>query len=314
MKTFISLILLFLLVACSEDNNTNPVPEVVYTQISGTQSGEFTTTNSPYRVTQDLVVDSNSTLIIKAGVEIFFNESTRLIVKGELLVEGNNLQYVRLISYDNTKNWKGIKILDADKTAKFNFVKIQGIHQEVDTSIVSASVSIMNSEVEFTHTIFDDNSAIHGGAVGVYNSKLIFKNNIVSNNIAEVWGGAIMSELSDISVINNTFYQNYSGNNCGGILVYDPNKTELQNNIFYKNSCRLGDFNFQYLSTDSTDLIEQYNYLAFGTMDPKFISVTDFRLSQSSPCINSGNPNSSYHDADGSVNDQGAYGGPLGNW
>jgi hypothetical protein len=172
----------------------------------------------------------------------------------------------------------------------------------------------MSSEAEFNHSFIGNNFAIHGGAIGTYNSKLIFKNNIVSNNIAEVWGGAIMSELSDISVINNTFYQNYSGNNCGGILVYDPVKTELQNNIFYKNSCRLGDFNFLYLSTDSTNLIEQYNYLAFGAMDPKFISATDFKLSQSSPCINSGNPDSSYNDEDGSVNDQGAYGGSLGNW
>lgn len=314
MRLTISLVVLLLIGACTEDNNTNPPPEVVYTQISGKQSGELTAANSPYRVTQDIVVDSNTTLVIKAGVEIFFNESTRLIVKGELLVEGNNLQYVRFTSYDKNKKWGGIKILDAENKTKFDFVKIEDISQEVNTSIVSASVSIMNSEVEFTHTIFDNNSAIHGGAVGVYNSKLIFKNNIVSDNIAEVWGGAIMSELSDITVINNTFYQNYSGNNCGGILVYDPVKTELQNNIFYKNSCRLGEFNFQYLSTDSTNLVEQYNYLAFGTMDPKFVSTTDFKLSQSSPCINSGNPDAAYKDSDGSGNDQGAYGGPLGNW
>lgn len=84
MRTFISVFLLyFLLPACSEDNNTNPVPEILYTQISGKQSGELLTANSPFRVTQDILVDSNSTLIIKAGVEIFFNESTRLIVKGK---------------------------------------------------------------------------------------------------------------------------------------------------------------------------------------------------------------------------------------
>jgi len=314
MKFFLSSIVFFLLAACSEDNNTNPVTDLVYNQLSGKISGELTSINSPYRVTQDIVVDSNSTLVIKAGVEIFFNESTRLIVKGELLVEGNNLQYVRFISFDDTKKWNGIKIIDADKPAQFNFVKIQNISQEVDSLIVSASVSVMNSEVEFYHTIFDNNEAIHGGAVGVYNSKLVFKNNIVISNIAEVWGGAIMSELSDIIVINNTFFQNYSGNNCGGILVYDPVKTDLQNNIFYKNSSRLGEINFQYLSADSTNLIEQYNYLAFGSMDPKFISETDFKLGVTSPCINSGNPDFSYSDADGSVNDQGAYGGPLGNW
>jgi hypothetical protein len=314
MRLTISLIVLLLLSSCTEDNNPVPTPEVAYTQISGRVSGEFNVSQSPYRVTQDIIVDSNSTLKINAGVEIHFDENTKLIVKGELLVEGSNTQYVVFKSYDASKTWNGIKIIDADKPADINFAKIQSINQELDTSFVSASISIMNSEAEFEHSFIENNSAIHGGAIGTYNSTLIFKNNIVSDNSAEVWGGAIMSELSDITVINNTFYQNYSGNNCGGVLVYDPVRTELQNNIFYKNSCRLGDFNFQYLSTDSTNLIEQYNYLAFGTMNPKFDSETDFRLSQSSPCINSGNSDASYNDNDGSRNDQGAYGGPFGNW
>lgn len=314
MKLTLALLVLVLLTACSEDDNTSIVPEVVYTQLSGKISGELISTKSPYRVMQDISIDSNSTLTINAGVVINFEENTRLIVKGELLVEGNNTKYVVFRSYDDSKTWSGIKIIDADNPAHINFAKIQNINQAVDTSIVSASVSIMNSEVEFTHTIFDDNSAIHGGAIGVYNSKLVFNNNIVSNNIAEVWGGAIMSELSDITVINNTFYQNSSANSGGGIFVYDPVKTEIQNNIFYKNSSRIGNLNFEYASDDSTNLIEQYNYLAFGTMDPKFSNTTDFKLSQSSPCINSGNSDASYNDPDGSRNDQGAYGGPLGNW
>jgi len=314
MRLALVFIILVLLTACSEENNTTVVPEVVYTQISGKISGELISTKSPYRVMQDISVDSNSTLKINAGVELHFEEHARLIVKGELLVEGSNTQYIIFKSLDHSKTWRGIKIIDADRPAQFNFVKIQDINQEVDTSLLSASISIMNSEAEFNHSFIESNFAIHGGAVGTYNSKLIFKNNIVSDNIAEVWGGAIMSELSDITVINNTFYQNYSGNNCGGILVFDPVKTEVQNNIFYKNSSRLGNFNFQYFSTDSTNLIEQYNYLAFGTMNPKFVSETDFKLSQSSPCINSGNPDTSYNNSDGTRNDQGAYGGPLGNW
>ena len=314
MRLTISLLVLLLLSSCTEDNNPVPTPEVAYTQISGKVFGEFTVSQSPYRVIQDIIIDSNSTLKINSGVEIHFDENTKLIVKGELLVEGSNTQYVVFKSYDASKTWNGIKIIDADKPADINFAKIQSINQAVDTSIVSASISIMNSKAEFNHSFIENNFAIHGGAIGTYNSTLIFKNNIVSDNIAEVWGGAIMSELSDITVINNTFYQNSSANSGGGIFVYDPVKTEIQNNIFYKNTSRIGNLNFEYASDDSTNLIEQFNYSAFGTMDPKFISATDFKLSQSSPCINSGNPDASYNDSDGSRNDQGAYGGPFGNW
>lgn len=314
MKLAVSFLMIVLLSACSEDNNTNPVPEVVYTQIYGKLTGDLNLAQSPYRVTQNIVVDSNSTIKINAGVELYFDENTQLIVKGELLVEGTNSQIVQFKSYNSSKKWRGIKILIADKPAKFNFVKIQDIRQESDTSYISSSISIMNSEVEFTHTWLDQNSAIHGGAVGVYDSKFIFKNNIVNNNNADVWGGALMSELSEILIVNNTFYQNSSANSGGGIFVYDPVKTEIQNNIFYKNTNRIGNLNFEYASDDSTNLIEQYNYFAFGTMNPKFISDTDFKLYHTSPCINSGNPDTYYFDIDGSRNDQGAYGGPLGNW
>ena len=314
MKTVILFFTIILLVSCSEnDNNLIPI-ENQFTEIKGTISGELTLANSPYKITQDIIVDSNSTLIIKPGVELNFEENTKLLVHGKLLVEGITSQYVVFKSYITTKKWNGIKIINADNPAKFDFVRIQGIRQEIDTNLVSASVSITNSEAEFAHSYFSNNSAIHGGAIGTYNSKLIFKNNIVMNNDADVWGGAIMSELSDILVINNTFYHNSSGNYCGGVFVFDNAKTELQNNIFYKNSSRTGNINFQYASTDSTDLIEQYNYFAFGIMNPNFFSETNFRLNLLSPCINSGNPDPAFYDYDNSRNDQGAYGGPFGNW
>ena len=314
MKLAVSFLIIVLLSACSEDNNTNPVPEVVYTQINGKLKGELNHAQSPYRVTQNIVIDSNSTLKINAGVELYFDENTQFIVKGELLIEGTSSQIVQFKSYEVSKKWSGIKILTADKPAKFNFAKIQDIRQEIDTSYISSSISIINSEVEFTHTIIDQNSAIHGGAIGAYNSKLIFINNIVRDNEADVWGGAIMSELSEITIINNSFYHNSSANSGGGIFVYDPVNTELQNNIFYKNTSRIGNLNFEYASNDSTNLIEQFNYFAFGSMDPKFINDKDLKLYHTSPCINAGNPDSSYFNFNGSINDQGAYGGPLGNW
>ena len=125
MKTFILFFTLLLVSACSENNvNTNP-PEIKFTEIIGKQSGELIFTQSPYHITQDIIVDSNSTLIIRAGVQLFFTENTKLIVYGELLVEGTSSQFVLFKSYNTSKNWKGIKLINADKTAQFNFVKIQ---------------------------------------------------------------------------------------------------------------------------------------------------------------------------------------------
>lgn len=312
MKTFILFFALLLISACSENNvNTNP-PEIKFTEITGKQSGELIYTKSPYHITQDIIVDSNTTLIIRAGVQLFFDEGTKLIVCGELLVEGTSSQFVLFKSFSTSKNWNGINLINADKTAQFNFVKIQDILQVTDT--LSSSISIYNSQAEFIHSIIFNNTANNGGAVGAFNSKLVMQNNIIYDNNSSVFGGAIVSEMSDIKIINNSLFQNNSANSGGAIFVLEPVKTELQNNIFYKNTSRVGNPNFEFASNDSSNLIEHYDYISFGTMNPKFIDEAFFRLSPTSPCINAGNPDTLFNDYNASRNDQGAYGGPLGNW
>ena len=173
---------------------------------------------------------------------------------------------------------------------------------------MSSSISIYNSQAEFIHSIIFNNTANNGGAVGAFNSKVVMQNNIIHDNNSSVFGGAIVSEMSDIKIINNTLFQNNSANSGGAIFVFEPVKTELQNNIFYKNTSRVGNPNFEFSSNDSSNLIEQYNYISFGTMNPKFIDETFFRLFPTSPCINAGNPDNLFNDYDASRNDQGAYG------
>lgn len=312
MKVIVLFFAVIFLTACNEnDVNTNP-PEIKFTEITGKQSGELIFTQSPYRITQDIIVDSNKTLIIKPGVQLFFEENTKLIVYGELLVEGTNSQFVLFKSYNSSKNWKGINLINADKTAHLNFVMIQDILRDTDT--LSSSISIYNSQAEFIHSIIFNNTANNGGALGVFNSNLVLQNCILHNNNSSFFGGAIFSETSDIKIVNNTFFKNNSANSGGTIFVFDPVKTELQNNIFYKNTSRIGNPNIEFASNDSSNLIEQFDYISFGSMNPKFIDESFFRLSPTSPCINNGNPDPAFNDSDNSRNDQGAYGGPFGKW
>ncbi len=319
LKLHISLISIFLLFSCAERENYNDIngPGItgVFTELKGSVFGQLLVADSPYKVTENIIVDSGKTLIVSGGVKIYFTENSRLIVHGELMIAGDYYHdQIILDAFDTTKAWQGIQIIYADKPALINYANIKGIRKEYDSNFVSASISVTNSELTIKHSIIYKNSAVHGGAIGTFNSKVIIKNNLIRDNSADVFGGAIVSELSDLLIINNTFYKNNSYNSVGGVLVFNPVKTELQNNIFYKNTSRSGQNNFYYSSNDSTTLLEQYNYLAFGNMDPIFFSDTYLTLYGSSPCINAGNPDSSFNDFNGTRNDQGAYGGPGGNW
>jgi len=119
---------------------------------------------------------------------------------------------------------------------------------------------------------------------------------------------------SEIVVINNTFFNNQSVNFGGGLVVAEQVSSNIQNNIFFENVGSAGDPRIAILSGGADNYIEQFNFLAQGDMDPLFRSREDLHLSLGSPAIDMGNPAPEFNDWDGSRNDQGAYGGPGGNW
>jgi len=137
---------------------------------------------------------------------------------------------------------------------------------------------------------------------------------IFRDNQAEAFGGAIISYNSESVIVNNTFYKNYSHNHGGGLVIYESKNDSIQNNIFFQNSGILGDPRISIVSSDSSNYYLAYNFLSIDSPDPKFISENDLRLSEYSVCIDNGNPQDVFSDFNGTRNDQGAYGGPFGDW
>ena len=99
----------------------------------------------------------------------------------------------------------------------------------------------------------------------------------------------------------------------GAVVLVSPGLVDIRNNIFYQNSGVQGDDRIHISGADSGAVNIAWNFLD-QTLDPRFISQTDLHLLPGSPCINAGDPAPAFNDADGSRNDQGAYGGPRGNW
>ena len=284
----------------------------VYTKISGELSGILSKSNSPYLVTNDISVNAGKNLTIEAGAILFFKEETGLYITGGLKALGIKENQIFFKAFE--EGWEGIHATDPTDSLIFIFCNIEDVYLPHESVLKYGAIETTNANLQIKNCYFFYNDTQFGGAIALFSTNSEIINNIFYYNESVVYGGAILSQNSSNKIVNNTFYKNYCLNFGGGLVLIDPVYEEIQNNIFFDNFSYLGDPRLDIVSGDSTNVFEQYNFLAFGEMDPLFNSNRDFHLSENSPCKNTGNPEPEYNDLDGTRNDQGAYGGPGGNW
>ena len=318
-KKYLYILFLFLLInfSCRDRNDStgsgiDPTIGGIYTEIEGDQAGVLAKSESPFYVSENITINAPDTLIIQRGVEMFFKEETSLNVNGVLIAEGTIFESIKFTAFEY--DWEGIHIINPSGRSSLAFCIFEYIYLPRQSSAEYGAVEIENANVEIRNCYFQNNYVQNGGGLAITNSSVIVINNVFDNNTADVYGGAILTQNSSSQIINNTFYKNTCYNFGGRLVIVEPVNEDLQNNIFFDNFSYRGDPRIAIISGDSSNIFEQFNFLAFGTMDPMFISEDDLHLFELSPCINNGNPLPEFNDADGSQNDQGAYGGPNGDW
>ena len=303
--------------SCREDadlngNVINPSLGGIYTEIEGNLSGTLNRADSPYLVKHDITVPAGDTLFIERGIFIYFDDNTKMTANGLVIAEGTKQEPIVLDAFMNS--WFGVSVSNSSDTTEFKFCVFRNVYQKSDDPVQNGAVFINNTNAIVENCIFISNTARYGGGISINNSSVIIKNNIFQDNDAEIFGGALYALNSTTTIINNTIFRNSCFNFGGGIVFSEPVSADVQNNIFFKNFSFAGDTRIALKSGDSTLINQQYNYLAFGSMDPLFFSTKNLHLTSGSPCIDAGNPDPKFNDVNGTRNDQGAYGGPLGDW
>jgi len=173
-------------------------------------------------------------------------------------------------------------------------------------------------------SIFVGGFSSGSSSAAVYNTATI-QNNIITGNYSGTsnTGGISVSCSKSIDTVieNNVIAYNsaYSGN-AGIELTGSGCTTYIRNNILFNNTSS----GTQNVITGSGGVIEYNNSYGNSTdytsgtaninVDPVFVDEDDYELDSTSPSIDAGDPDPAYDDTDGSVNDQGAYGGNNGNW
>lgn len=169
-----------------------------------------------------------------------------------------------------------------------------------DTSLGTAS------PMQVSNNLFVSNEASYGGAMAVRgdsNAVLVWNNTFWDNGASVAGGAAFMTdETPDFQNNLVTFSQTGTGLFYGGLVGLTV--TKIQYNDFHGNAD--GPSNIPGLVGQNGNV----------DVDPEYQNAVgfDFTLSPGSPVVDAGNPEAAHQDTDGSRNDMGAYGGPLGDW
>lgn len=312
----ILIIILSFLICCSDrslfTDPNDPGLGGFYTILNGEISGTLMKSKSPYYVTNNISVGTGSTLTIEAGTMIFFKAKSGLRISGGIRAVGS--KELPIIFKGVRDEWNGIHSTNPTDSLIFTFCRIQDVYLPIGSSFKHGGIEVNNANIIIKNCYFYYNYAQNGGALSISNCNSEIANNIFFRNESLDYGGAIYSRNSSNKIINNTFHRNFCLNFGGAITLTDPVYEEIQSNIFYDNFSYRGDARIHLVSGDSTNIFEQYNFFAPDSLNPLFISSTDFHLQEFSPCKDAGNPAAEFNDSDGSRNDQGAYGGPGGDW
>ena len=93
------------------------------TEVSGEVSGEWTVEGSPYIVVDSTWVPEGDTLILRAGVEVKFNEDQGLYVWGRLNTTGDEEDSVYIRVNEGVEHWRGLRFYGRNWT-QWNYASI----------------------------------------------------------------------------------------------------------------------------------------------------------------------------------------------
>lgn len=255
----------------------------------------WTRAGSPYRMTGDVLVPSSVSLEIEAGVEVIAESSdaqnlgedaskVELISEGTLYARGTAEQPIRIrgaipAASSSASTWRGVRMR---KGGVFSYVDVR--------DAVTGLYAGLFSNVEISYSVFAGNgdgvsmsfgnltmhrTLLHGNGRGIVN---------YAGNSSSAW-----SRLDHLTVVGNTT----------GVWTTNHGRAQLalSNSIVAHNGTGLYGENFSARSllanndfwNNTTHYYGDVPDAASFSLDPLFVSATDFHLQATSPCRAAGN-------------------------
>ncbi|HPF12281.1 MAG TPA: hypothetical protein PKW08_06760 [Flavobacteriaceae bacterium] len=306
--------------------------------------GKDITVTSNYAFSGDLndilttIIDGSQPTDPDIGSCVSFKngETNDAIIQGFTITGGSGTKTFNPSDNAYFRTGGGILINESAPTIKYNIIKDNHCIAEAGVSGAGGGGIRMGfGQPVVTNNIIKNNSGGYaGGMMIAYCGGATIKNNLIAYNLATGsfdGGGGVYVDWEAVTLENNTIVYNHSGNKGGG-LITTGTVTLIKNCIIYGNTSSItfpqiyrrfgGNVNITYSNLeggidgegDEEGMIDE---------DPLFENNANFVLSSTSPCIDSGNPDSLYNDIEdpnspgnalfpamGTLrNDMGVYGG-----
>jgi hypothetical protein len=306
--------------------------------IQGEEPGGILLVPSEYASIQDAInaSDDGDTVLVAPGTyQENINYSGRNIVIGsyfltygmdnfieQTIIDGNQLGSVVIFENgeDSTALLTGFSIVNGN-------------------SLNGGGIYCLNSSPTITNvTIMDNNAANSGGGIWSSGGTLYLTNNSIINNTCGNDGGGVSCEslvmefcevsnnscssggggiqvatghLTNVTLVNNSDGAGGSGIYGGDLVISNSIFRSNSNNNIYQTGSTL-DISYSNIENGPSSIIHN-NSLEWGEgnidANPLFCDVGsgDYTLSENSPCIDAGDPDSPY-DPDSTIADMGAFG------
>lgn len=205
---------------------------VTGTEVCGDVSGTWTTIGSPYWVACNIAVAPGDSLIIEAGVEVWFLGPYALEIGGYLNAVGSTSDTI-LFSCDilqNPSRWRGIRFTsDADDASRLEYCQVEygqaGGGSEAD---FGGGLYFMACSPTVSHCLIQNNRSasgfhVRGGGINCTNASPTITHCEISYNWADWYGGGIAifnnsaPVIADCWIHGNQVTDTYSDG--GGILI-----------------------------------------------------------------------------------------------
>lgn len=221
--------------------------------LQGEINGQLSKENSPYFVTDDILVSNGNTLEILEGTEIYFHADKKLKVDGKLIIKGTDEENVILTSVNDSIYWGGIDFKyraesNINNCIIDNFVRFS-VHTNNDkVKIENSSFSDAKSyetiiytelsDVVFKNTKFIGNDANGAAIISLVAANVQFVNSLFQNNSGSLFANSIIGylRLINCTAFDNNLPSDQEGNYYllnAGTSGMGPTKTEIVNSILY---------------------------------------------------------------------------------